>query len=261
MYKHHEESIENMKEFFRNQGAIALILIGSVAKGTEREDSDLDCAVILSQEEYAKKEKTNITSETVEGLCTYEGGYFDVKYMTKGYLKELSEKGSEPARNTFTKSRILFCNDTEIEGILPRIPVFQTREKEEKLLSFYSDFWLNYYYFLKSCPIDGYMKMHTIAEIIYSVYRMILQENEILFDCNRRLEKQVESISPQTVDLVRLGRQLEVSQSIEDTDRFVNKYIEVSTYAPPKNIAVVLTQYAKDFQEWWIKPRPNIHEW
>ena len=129
MYKHHEESIENMKEFFRNQGAIALILIGSVAKGTEREDSDLDCAVILSQEEYAKKEKDNITSEAVEGLCTYEGGYFDVKYMTKGYLKELSEKGSEPARNTFKKSRILFCNDTEIEGILPRIPVFQTREK------------------------------------------------------------------------------------------------------------------------------------
>ena len=61
------------------------------------------------------------------------------------------------------------------------------------------------------------MKMHTIAEIIYSVYRMILQENEILFDCTRRLEKQVESISPQTVELVRLGRQLEVSQSIEDT--------------------------------------------
>ena len=105
------------------------------------------------------------------------------------------------------------------------------------------------------------MKMHTIAEIIYSVYRIILQENEILFDCNRRLEKQVESISPQTVELVRLGRQLEVSQSIEDTDRFVNKYIEDSTYVPPKNIAVVLTQYAKDFQEWWINPRPNIHEW
>ncbi|MCM1187875.1 MAG: nucleotidyltransferase domain-containing protein [bacterium] len=261
MYQHHKESIENMKEFFRKQGAVALILIGSVAKGTEREDSDLDCAVILSQEEYAKKERNNVTSETVGGLCTYEGGYFDVKYMTREYLKELSERGSEPARSTFTKFRILFCNDNEIEGILPRIPVFQTREKEKKLLSFYSDFWLNYYYFLKSCPIEGYMKMRTIAEIIYSVYRMILQENEILFDCHRRLEKQVESISPQTVELVGLGRQLEVSQSMEDADRFVNKYLEVSTYAPPENIAVVLTQYARDFQEWWIKPGPNIQEW
>ena len=73
--------------------------------------------VILSEEEYAEKDKKNTTTETIDGLCTYEGGYFDVKYMTKGYLKELSEKGSEPARNTFTKSRILFCNDTEIESI------------------------------------------------------------------------------------------------------------------------------------------------
>ena len=71
MYKHHEESIANMKEYFRKQGAIALILIGSVAKGEERVNSDLDCAVILSEEEYAEKDKYNVTTETVEGLCTY----------------------------------------------------------------------------------------------------------------------------------------------------------------------------------------------
>ena len=74
MYKHHEESIENMKEYFRKQGAIALMLIGSVAKGKERTDSDLDCAVVLSEEEYAEREKRNVTTETVGGYCTYEGG-------------------------------------------------------------------------------------------------------------------------------------------------------------------------------------------
>ena len=261
MYKHHEESIENMKDYFRKQGAIALILIGSVAKEKERVNSDLDCAVILSEEEYAKKEKDNATSETVDGLCTYEGGYFDAKYMTKEYLKNLSEKGSEPTRSTFVKAKILFCNDAEIESILPQIPVFQKGEKEEKLLSFYSDFFLNYHYFLKSCPIDGYMKMHTIAEIIYSLYRIILQENEILFDCNRRLEKQVEDISPKTAEFVSLGRQLASSQNIQDADRFVNKYNEITTYVPPEGMAVFLTRYAKDFQEWWQNPRPNIHEW
>ena len=125
MYKHHEQSIENMKEYFRQPGAIALILVGSVAKGKEREDSDLDGVVILSEEEYAEKEKSNVTTETIDGLCTYEGGYFDIKYMTKEYLKDLTEKGSEPARNGFTKAKILFCNDSEIEDILPRIPGYQ----------------------------------------------------------------------------------------------------------------------------------------
>jgi len=187
MYKHHEESIENMISYFKQQGAVALILGGSVAKGTARADSDLDGFVILTEEDYAQKEKTHTTTETINGMCTYEDGYFDIKYMTKEYLKELAQKGSEPARNGFTKARILFSNDSEIEELLPQIPIFQKSEKQEKLLSFYSDFWLNYYYFLKSCPIDGYMKMRTIAEIIYSLYRIILQENEILFDINEVL--------------------------------------------------------------------------
>ena len=250
-----------MEKYFREHNAIALLLVGSVAKGTERADSDLDGIVILSEEEYAEKEKNYTTTETIDGLCTYEGGYFDIKYMTKQYLKDLAEKGSEPARNSFTNAKIIFCNDGEIEDILPRIPIFQENEKEEKLLSFYSNFWLNYHYFLKSCAIDGYMKIHTISEIIYSIYRMILQENEILFDCNRRLEQQIESISENTDELVRLGKKLEISQNISDADRFVDKFMEFTTYVPPKDIAVVLTRYSKDFQEWWRQPGPNIKEW
>ena len=261
MYRHHEESIEKMKTYFREQGAIALILGGSIAKGTERIDSDIDGMVILSEEDYARKEKTNTTTETVNGLCTYEGGYFDIKYMTKDYLKDLALKGSEPARNGFTGARILFCDDEEIELIIPQIAVFQKQEKEEKLLSFYSDFWLNYYYFLKDCPIDGYMKMRTIAEIIYSLYRIILQEKEILFDCNRRLEEQVSSISEATARWVDMGRKLEISQTIEDADAFVDMYMKITSYVPPTDIAEILTRYSKDFQEWWRKPRPNINEW
>ena len=261
MYKHHEQSIANMKDYYRKQEAIALILIGSVAKGTERADSDLDGVVILSEEEYTKKEKNNTTAETIDGLCTYEGGYFDIKYMTKQYLKDLASKGSEPARNSFMKARILFCNDAEIEDILPLIPVFQKAEKEEKLLSFYSDFWLNYYYFLKSCPIDGYMKMTTIAEIIYSIYRMILQENEILFPSNRRLEEFVESISDQSAKLVCLGRKSAKSQEMEDIDQFVKYFLEITSYQIPTNIENVLSRYTTDFEQWWRNPRPNINEW
>ena len=103
--------------------------------------------------------------------------------------------------------------------------------------------------------------MRTIAEIIYSLYRIILQENEILFDCNRRLEKQVESISEETTELVGIGKQLEASQDIQDADKFVNKFLEITTYVPPEDIAIVLTRYSKDFQEWWREPRPSINEW
>ncbi|MDE7218135.1 MAG: nucleotidyltransferase domain-containing protein [Oscillospiraceae bacterium] len=261
MYTHHKESIEILKKYYKEQGAIAVILGGSIAKGTERADSDIDAMVVLQPEDHAGKAEAKATAETINGLCTYSGGYFDIKYMTKEYLTDLARRGSEPARNGFLGAKVLFSDDSEIEQIITGIPVFQKAEKEEKLLSFYSDFWLNYYYFLKSCPIDGYMRMRTVAEIIYSLYRMILQENEILFDCNRRLEQQVESISSETAELVERARILETSQMAEDADRFVEKFYEITKYVPPRDLSEVLTTYAKDFQEWWREPRPNINEW
>ena len=235
MYQHHKDSLENMKKYFMEKDVIALIFGGSVAKGNERPDSDLDAMVVVSDEIYKEKKETNRTAETVSGFCTYEGGYFDIKYMTKDFLREAAEKGSEPARNAFVKAQVLFSHDPEIEEIVAKIPVFQKSEKEEKMMSFYADFWLNYYYFMKSCPIDGYMRLHAINEVIYSLYRMILQENEILFACNRRLEEQVTAISSQTAEFTELGKKLAETQEMEDADAFVRKFQEISSYVPPED--------------------------
>jgi len=58
MHKHHQESIENMAAHYRdNPEIIALFLVGSVATGTERPDSDLDGVAIVSQEYYEEKKK------------------------------------------------------------------------------------------------------------------------------------------------------------------------------------------------------------
>lgn len=261
MYQHHKDSLENMKKYFMEKDIIALIFGGSVAKGNERPDSDLDAMVVVSDEIYKEKKETNCTAETVSGFCTYEGGYFDIKYMTKDFLREAAEKGSEPARNAFVKAQVLFSHDPEIEEIVARIPVFQKSEKEEKMMSFYSDFWLNYYYFMKSCPIDGYMKLHAINEVIYSLYRIILQENEILFACNRRLEEQVAEISPQTAEFTELGKKLAKTQEMKEADKFVQKFQEISSYAPQEDISKILSTYTRDFEQWWRVQRPNINEW
>lgn len=45
IYKHHEETIKNVIDYFKKQGAVVLILGGSVAKGTERVASDLGVMV------------------------------------------------------------------------------------------------------------------------------------------------------------------------------------------------------------------------
>lgn len=262
LYRHHEESIERLKEYFWDRPeVIALIFGGSVAKGCERQDSDLDAMVVISKEAYEQRVKENATAETIHGYCTYEGGYFDVKYMTKQFLHDAAEKGSEPARNAFLNASVLFSRDPDIETIVARIPVFQTAEKEEKMMSFYSNFWLNYYYFLKSCPIDGYMKLRAVSEVIYSIYRMVLQENEILFPCNRRLEEFVGNISADTERLTGLGKKFAASQDMTDGDAFVKYFTEITSWQFPTDPNQVLSRYTADFEQWWRVPRPNINEW
>ncbi len=262
MYQHHIDSLENLKNYFSDkEEVIALIFDGSVARGCERPDSDLDAMVIITDEAYKIRSENHITAETITGYCTYEGGYFDVKYMTKGFLIDAANKGSEPTRDAFFKSRVLFTKDPDIPQIVSKIPVFQKQEKEEKMLSFYSDFWLNYYYFLKSCKPDGYMKLHALNEVIYSIYRMILQEKEILFPSNRRLEETVQNISKETFELVKLGKQSSSSQEMLDIDAFVDYFLKITSYTIPTSDKPILSQYTKDFEQWWRNPRPNINEW
>ncbi len=262
MYQHHKESLENLKNYFLDkEEVIAVIFGGSVAKGCERPDSDLDAMIVISDEAYEKRRKTNQTAETIKGYCTYPDGYFDLKYMTKQFLADAAAKGSEPTRNAFVKSQVLFSKDPEILKLVSKIPVFQKQEKEEKMLSFYADFWLNYYYFLKSCPVDGYMKLHAVNEVIYSIYRMILQEHEILFPSNRRLEEFVQAISSDTAYLVSLGKACAKSQEMPDIDKFADCFLKMTSYKAPAEIGNILSRYTTDFEQWWRVPRPNINEW
>lgn len=262
MYQHHEESLKIMEKMFREkEGVIALVFGGSVAKGMERPDSDLDGMVIVTDDLYAELLKENRLAEVITGHCTYEGGYFDVKYMTKNYLRQAAKKASEPTRNSFVKSRVLFTDDPEIEELVAMIPVFQESEREEKLLSFYCDLQLNYGYFWKTCHPDGYMKIRTASEMVYCIYRLILQENRVLFPCNRRLEETVAGVENKPEDIVELCR--EFCATLEDglADRIMKKYHAWTSWKYPTDPSIFCSQYAADFEQWWINPRPLIAEW
>lgn len=261
MHRHHLDSIEKMKEYFYGkEGVIALVLGGSVAKGNERPDSDLDGMIIVTDEEYERRKAMGKTAECIVGHCTYPEGYFDVKYMTKDYIKVAAEKASEPTRNSFIKASVLFSSDPEIFDIVPRIGVFQEHEREDKMISFYGDYLLNHNYFIRSCKVDGYMRLHAVGEIIYSIYRMILQENGILFQCNRRLEESVAAAPNKPENIVQLGRAAAEKQDDESIDAFAKAYFGWTKYPlPDKGIAH--SRYVTDFEQWWYIPRPTVNEW
>lgn len=264
MYRHHIESIEKLKEYYIGRdGVIAIILDGSIVRGQERMDSDIDAIVVLTEEEYEKKKRENSLAEIVKGYCTYEGGYFDVKYKTKRFLELAARYGSEPTRNSLIGARTIYTLDEEIPAIVERIGVFQQDERQKKLDVLYANLIYNQGYFMACLKEDDcYMKLHTASELIYSVYRMILEENGVLFPCNRRLEQAVLSCERKPEGIVELARQLETHICVETGNKFAEAFLQWTSYVPPADFKKVMTDYVRYYEEWWMEDKmPFVNEW
>ncbi len=206
MYQHHEESLKIMEKMFRErEGVIALVFGGSVAKGMERPDSDLDGMVIVTDACYEELAKEN--------------------------------------------------------RLVAAIPVFQEKEREEKMRSFYCDMQLNYGYFWLGCRPEGYMKIRVASEIVYCIYRLILQENRVLFPCNRRLEETVEGVENKPEGIVELCREFCDTLNEQVLKEIMERYHKWTSWAYPTDPSIFCSQYAADFEQWWIYPRPLIAEW
>ena len=225
--------------FSDNPEIIALFLIGSVATGTERTNSDIDGVAVVSDAYYRQKKNSGLTCESIWGKCTYEGGYFDVHYKTRREILKISETGTEPMRNMFLCARTLFSKDSELSEIVGRIPVFQTAEAAEKQLRYYCTLKMSYSYFLKVCRPDGFARIHTINRIIFCTYRLILLENKILFPSIRKLEETVRNCINKPDGIIEKCLRLIQSMSDKDASDLINHYELWTSYNYPDS---------KDFQ-------------
>jgi len=264
MLKHHEESIRKCIEYFStNSAVLAVVLGGSVAKGLERPDSDIDAEVIVTDEYYDELRRENRTAESIFGECTYEGGYFDVKYFTKSFLRAAAERGSEPARNQWVKARCLYSRDAEIAELIPRIGVFQESERAEKSDSFYSALWLTYHYFWQVSKDDIYLRLHSAVDIVLFGYRLLLEDNRVLFPCHKSLHIAVAALPGQNkpAGIEAKSDRLLKEMSDEAAADFVDSILSFIEYRSSENLNEVISRYTDDFELWWYNQRPVIAEW
>lgn len=262
MLDHHKKSIENLIDYFKNDSSvISILLCGSVAKGLERYDSDIDAIIIVTEEKYYELEKENKLSECISGYCAYENGYFDIKYTTIKYLESLAKEGSEPSRNAFIASKCIFGYNKNVIELIEKIPVFQKQEKNDKMLSFYSTFNLNYGYFWDASKDNPYLKIRVASDIVLFGLRLILQNNEVLFPCHKALLETVSRLENKPNKILEKVETFLSSLTDESKNEFVTTVLEFIDYTPPESYCEVLTRFIDDNELWWYKKRPNIAEW
>ncbi len=261
-YTHHRAAADSLVRYMEEQpGVVAVILGGSVAKGMARPDSDIDGEIVVTPQRYAQLEQEQRLSECVFGYCGYEGGYFDLKYMTKSFIEAVAQRGSEPARNAFVSARCLWTSDPDIPGLIEAAQRYPVEEKADKMLSFYSALALNEGYFWRMSQQEPYLRTRAVADIVLFGLRLVLASREVLFPCQKSLMATAGRL-PQAQEAVRLAQALLNHPDDAEKDAFVAAVMEASGYIPPQDDgAQVLTRYIADNEQWWYKTRPLIAEW
>ncbi len=183
MRQHHQEAIEKLANHFSQQeGYLAVIAGGSVAKGVETEYADIDAMLVVTGELYEQRRLANNLTYFSMDFCDYPGGYVDGKIIDLEYLRAAAERGNEPTRAAFTGAIVAYSALPEIEELVKRIPVYQKGEQRDKLRSFYAQFEAAYWYLGEAVRRDDrYLLLHAASDLVLYGGRLVLAHNEILY--------------------------------------------------------------------------------
>lgn len=231
MYPHHSQSIQNVKEYFQCDPEIqALLLSGSIAHGFQSPTSDIDIMIFVSEEDYQKRFQTGGLHFFNTDLCTYEGGYVDGKYLSLNFVKQVLEKGSDPARFAFEGSQVLISRVNSFAEDVCRIAEYPIAEKAERIKRFYAQFEAWHWYCGEAlAKANQYLLGTSISKLILFGGRLILTHNEILYPYHKWFLKVLEGAREQPSDLMACIQSLTQAPTAENVEAF---YQKVKTFQP-----------------------------
>lgn len=235
MREHHKQTIEKVIDQFKNDDAfLALLIGGSVAKGLETAESDIDMMLIATDEEYQRRLASKDILIVLRDVCDYEGGYVDIKVHDVRFLEEAADHGSEPARFAFKDAMIGFSRDPRIEELVKQIPIYPHHEKEQKLISFHSQVkaMLGFIYEAEKRG-NTYYLCHAVKELALFGGRMILAHNNILFPYNKWFTHELRNAADKPDDVVELMEKLLKEPSKANADLFAECVLNFKQWPMP----------------------------
>jgi predicted nucleotidyltransferase len=193
MYPHHTETISNIVSHFKTRDDIlAVLLTGSVAHGFSRENSDVDIAIIVGETDFQRRKTVGELTFYDTSLCSYPDGYVDGKYMDLGFIRDVAQRGSEPARFAFKDATVLSSKIDGLEQLLSEAAKYPHKQREANLLRFQTQFEVWYWYVQQAFQTqDRYLLQFSVSKLTLFGCRQILAHNRMLFPYHKWLTRVV----------------------------------------------------------------------
>lgn len=261
MFEHHAQTIQRLVERFSVlSGYLGLVIVGSVARGEVAEDGDVDVVQIATEEEMAKQQQAHNTVWWSSEYCTYPHGYVDAKIVDIPFLRELAERGSEPARSWFSSAIVAYAHSPEIGELLAKILTYPEQERLGKIRSFYALLEAFRWYMGEADKRDdAYLRSVSATKIVLAAGRMVLAYNRILYPFHKRLLPAVQQAPEKPEQFLELANCLLTTPCLEHSERFCEHLLAFRTWeAPPEGWG---NRYVADVEWTWREGKPALEDW
>ena len=263
-YPHHKSSLEKYIEKIKiHEEVLAVILSGSLAKGIEKENSDIDVYLVIEDKAYETVDKEMKYCVTDHDICDYERGYIDAKLISLQFLKEAAIYGSEPVRSSFTGSYVVFSRLPEIEKIVDSIPVFQENGWEERCRSYYAQIrvWGDYMYHNAIGKGNVFLAHRAVDEMVLFAGKYILCVNKVLFPCFKTMMEAVKACEKKPENFVAISEdvlQNPTKEKVKQYTKMMKAFATVGKVDFPKEAVSI---FIKDSEWNWMKGTPSLEDW
>jgi hypothetical protein len=258
MYPHHQRTIQRLAEHFQADPAVlALLLIGSVARGEARRDSDVDFYLLVTDAAYCERRAADRLSVEADDLCDYPGGHAGGRVLDVGYLREVAARGPEPARFAFVQAAPAFTRLPNLAELLAPIARYPEHERTEKMISFASQLPVHLSYLeLGEYSRNPYLLAQTAVELVLFGGRLILAHNRMLYPNRKWFMRELERAPDKPAGIVELAQQLLVQPSIALAKAFCELILGFQQWPQPPEGA--LARFQSDRELSWRQGRAPL---
>ncbi|SNS58996.1 Nucleotidyltransferase domain-containing protein [Asanoa hainanensis] len=224
--EHHDETLRAyVRRMKADPHAIAVIAVGSVARGTERPDSDVDVYLVVPDDVFDAALAANRVIFVERTDATYPGGYVDVKLATVPFLRAAAERGDDPVRASFEGARVAWARaGHDIAGLVAAIPVLPSAVWESRAVSFISQARLHGTDFLREAvALDNtFLLHHAAVHTVAAGGRALLALNRRLYPGPKDLDATLAALDRVPDGYGDLARRLLKEPSREAADAYVD---------------------------------------
>jgi hypothetical protein len=196
--RHHQDTIKNFTRFqAARPEVLGVAVVGSVARGDERSDSDVDVYVVITDDAYADAERQGRIAFVSHDGVTYAGGYVDVKLCSPGYLAAAVERADDPTRASFLRARVTLDRIGGLAETVNAITELPEEVWRRRVNAYQAQVALYGGYFLPQAYErgDGFLLHHSAVHTAFAAGRTALAHHRRLFRGQKYLNKDIAGLS------------------------------------------------------------------